>query len=350
VNCENCELRTQSYTPAVTWIDGHLDLAYLGVNGRDLRVRCADPGAGCVSLPELREAGVEMAFATIFTEVAGTGEPGTCSPHDAPHVYRDVDDLDGAHAAGMRQLELYEQLERENCVHIVRSRADLEGDADGPLRILILMEGADPIRSPSELGEWFERGVRMIGLTWAMASRYAGGNASPGPLTAKGLEMVDAMDELGVIHDVSHLADEAFEQLACSVRGPVVASHSNARALATPSQRHLRDDQIEWIGSRGGVIGVNLFRKFLSPTKDGTLHDVVRHAQHMTALTGRSDAIALGSDMDGGFLPSDLASGLEHPTKLRALAEALRAIGWSDEQVRGMQRENWLKFLRRALA
>ena len=337
------------YTLAVTWIDGHLDLAYLGVNGRDLRIRCVDPGAGCVSLPELREAGVGMAFATIFTEVAGTGGPGTCSPHDAPHVYRDFDDLDGAHTAGMRQLELYEQLEREGWVRIVRSLGDLDGDDDGPLRIVMLMEGADPVRSPGELRAWFERGVLIVGLTWAMGSRYAAGNSRPGPLTEIGVEMVHAMDEIGVIHDVSHLADEAFEQLRELASGPVIASHSNARALATPLQRHLRDDQIEWIGKRDGVVGLNLFRKFLSTSQEGTLDDVVRHAQHMARLMGRFDGVALGSDMDGGFGPSELAAGLEHPTKLPALAEALRAAGWSEAQVRGVQRKNWLKFLRRAL-
>jgi len=333
----------------MTWVDGHLDLAYLGVNGRDLRLPCPDPSVGCLSLPELRDANVELAFGTIFTEVAGTGGPGTCSPHDAPHVYMNFEDRDGAHRAGMMQVELYEQLEREGLLRIVRTRSDLDGHDGGPMRLLILMEGADPVRSPDELREWFDRGVRMIGLTWALGSRYAGGNSTGGLLTPIGVDMVHAMDELGVIHDVSHLADESFEHLADTARGPVVASHSNARALATPIERHLRDDQIKWISERGGMIGVNLFRRFLSPTKDGTLADVVRHAQHIVKHMGRFDGIGLGSDIDGGFPPSDLATGLQHPTKLPMLADALREEGWSDAQVHGFQRDNWMRFLRRAL-
>ncbi len=333
---------------AMTWVDGHLDLAYLGLIGRDLRRHCPDPAAACLSLPELREAGVEVAFATIFTEVAGTGPPGSHSPHDAPHVYKSFDDLDGAHAAGMRQLELYELLERDGLLRIVRCRADLD-DASAPLRIVLLMEGADPVRSPDELQLWFDRGVRIIGLTWAMGSRYAGGNARHGALTPIGREFVQAMDELGVAHDVSHLADAAFDDLAAIARGPVIASHSNARALASPTQRHLRDDQIEWIASRDGVIGLNMFQRFLSPGGKASIADVVRHAQHMVKLMGRSDGVALGSDMDGGFPPSDLAAGLEHPAKLPALADALKNAGWSDAAVRGFQRDNWLNWLRGVL-
>lgn len=331
----------------MTWIDGHLDLAYLGVNGRNLRVP-ADPKIGCISLPELRDAGVELAFGTIFTEIAGDGPPHS-SPIGSPHVYRGFDDLDGAHRAGMVQVELYEQLEREGELRIVRTVRDLDALGDGTLRVLILMEGADPVRSPDELREWFDRGVRMIGLTWAMGSRYAGGNSVTGSLTGLGIDMVHAMDDIGVIHDVSHLADDAFEKLANLARGPVVASHSNARALATDSQRHLRDDQIRWLSNHGGIIGLNLFRRFLSPTKDGTLDDVIKHAQHITRVMGRFDGIALGSDADGGFPPTDMAKGLEHPSKLHKLAEALREVGWSEEQVRGLQRENWLRFLRSAL-
>ena len=333
------------------WVDGHLDLAYLAVNGRDLRLPCSDPTAGCLSLPDLREGDVRVALATIFTEIAGSGGPGTCSPHDAPHVYRSINDLHGAFAAGMRQLELYERLEREGCVRIVRTRRDLDfvGDDEGLLRIVILMEGADPIRSPDELALWFERGVRAIGLTWAMGSRYAGGNAAPGRLTTLGMELAHAIDDLGVIHDISHLADDAWEQLAAMARGPIVASHSNARALATPSERHLRDDQIHWLAERGGIIGLNLFKRFLSPTRDGTLRDVVKHANYMADLIGRRDGLALGSDMDGGFPASDLATGLEHPRKLNALAAAMRESGWSEQEVRGFQSENWLRFLRSAL-
>src|SRR5262245_1115693 len=259
------------------WIDGHLDLAYLALQ-RDLRVEIDDPNAGCVSLPALREAGVELCLATIFTE------PGVGGPQHL-HGYPSSDDLDAAEAAGLRQLAIYEQWEAEGEISIVRSASDLEGR--GPaLKVVILMEGADPIRSPDQVSRWFARGLRVVGLAWAAGTRYAGGNSRPpapgrspetahgstagstlgsqpsrgqtrwdacgGGLSSAGIELVGALDEAGIIHDASHLSDAAFDGLLEHAQGPIVASHSNCRALVEPWQRHLRDDQIKTIGDRGG--------------------------------------------------------------------------------------------------
>lgn len=69
----------------------------------------------------------------------------------------------------------------------------------------------------------------------------------------------------------------------------------------------------------------------------------------MRTIMGHTRGIALGSDIDGGFPPTDLAAGLEHPRKLPALSHALRDAGWSDEDVQGFERDNWLRLLRRTL-
>jgi membrane dipeptidase len=335
--------RVTHYHAAMHWIDGHLDLAYLAVCGRDVTLPCADPAIGCVSLPDLHEGGVEVAFATIFTE------PGEAAP-DHPHRYASSDDLDGAERAGIAQLEVYESLERRGLMRLIRRRDDVDDRSDG-LKIVLLMEGADPIRSPEHVASWHQRGMRMIGLTWATGSRYAGGNERQGPLTALGRELVAALDAHGVIHDASHLADAALaDLLACAV-GPIVASHSNCRALLPPTanQRHLRDDQIIAIERRGGIIGLNLFTKFLVAGRRAEVGDCVRHVERVCELTGHRRGVALGSDMDGGFGPNDLPAGLDHPAKLVVLSSALRNAGWSEADVAGFARGNWLRFLRDAL-
>src|SRR5262249_11849773 len=143
------------------------------------------------------------------------------------------------------------------------------------LKVVLLMEGADPIRSPDEVPLWFERGVRMVGLTWAMGTRYAGGNHVHGPLTPLGFDMIPALDEVGIIHDASHLADEAFDGLLARARGPIVASHSNCRALLENKQRHLRDDQIKAIGERGCIVGLNLYTSFLAVGRQATIDDCI---------------------------------------------------------------------------
>ncbi len=354
------------------WADGHLDLAYLAVAGRDRRTACDDPAQGCISLPDLRAGNVSLIYATIFTE---PGKP------DEPFGYRDSDDVDGAERAGLRQIEVYEALERAGEIQIVRMRDDLGemtpsparrgragvgvryGEDHSPIKVVILMEGADSIRSPNHARMWFERGVRIVGLTWATGTRYAGGNAKPGPLTRGGREMIAALDELGIIHDLSHLSDPAVEELFALSRGKVIASHSNARALlahepkdAVPGvsaglKRHLPDDFIREIAAREGVIGLNLYSKFLiggeavSAGKRATIDDCIAHIEHIANVMGHRRGIALGSDADGGFPPTMLPENLDHPRKWSALADALRGRGWKDQEISNFEHDNWQRFL-----
>jgi membrane dipeptidase len=331
------------YHVAVRWVDGHLDLAYLAVSGRDLTHPCEAGSNGCVSLPALREGGVEVALATIFTEVG-------VDPATHPYGFRTSNDLDAAEAAGRRQLETYDRLRAAGDLLLVRSAGDLETSSSLP-RIVLLMEGADPIRSPEEVQWWHERGLRIVGLTWALGSRYAGGNEKHGPLTSLGRELVAELDRRHIIHDVSHLADEAFDELMALARGQIVATHSNCRELLPPSinQRHLRDDQIVAINKRGGIVGLNLFTKFLVAGRRAAIADCLRHVERMCELMGHRRGVALGSDMDGGFGADQLPQELDHPAKLARLAEALRESGWSDEEVRGFASDNWLGLLRSAL-
>lgn len=322
------------------WIDGHLDLAYLAVSGRDLRRPETDPAVGCISYPALAEGGVRLAFATIFTEA---GAP------DAPAGYRDRDDVEGAARAGRAQLAWYEAEEEAGRLRIVRARDDLEGwDRPGPLRVVLLMECADPIASPAEAAWWFGRGVRLVGLSWAYGSRYSGGNARGGPITRAGYELVAAFDELGIVHDASHLSDESFDELLDATDRLVVATHSNCRALLSPKERHLDDARIARIAARGGVVGLNLFGRFLAEERRATLDDAVRHARRVMRIGGPG-ASSLGSDFDGGFGPDQLPEGLDHPRRLDDLARALRVAGATESDVCAFARDNWLRVLRAAL-
>jgi membrane dipeptidase len=117
-------------------------------------------------------------------------------------------------------------------------------------------------------------------------------------------------------------------------------------------ERHLPDRLIGAIAQRGGVVGLNLYGSFLVPKSAGrraTVADAVAHVEHACAVAGTRAVAALGSDMDGGFDASSLPDGLDHPKKLRALPEALRAAGWSARDVAGFTSANWLRVLRLAL-
>jgi len=341
--------------PPMLIVDAHLDLAYNALRGRDFLRPAADAssddqGAAAVSLPDLRAGGVALACGTIY-----------CQP-DHQRIGQGYRTADEAAAAGRAQLAWYHQHCRDGHLRLVLCAADLpQGDGasprqsspPAPLPIIILMEGADPIRDPAEAQWWFDAGVRIVGLAWR-ATRYAGGTGEAGPLTPQGVELVAAMDRLGIIHDVSHLAEQSFWQLLEQSVGPVMASHSNCRAII-PTDRHLSDQMIRALAARGGVIGVNLFDKFLLPpeqhgSRRATLDDVVRHIEHLASVMGHTRQIGLGSDMDGGFGREHLPRELTTAADLPRLFEHLSARGFSREQVEGMAAGNWLEFFARHLA
>jgi len=322
----------------------------LAVAGRDVTRRVPHGGRGCVSIPDLLAGGVRLALATIFTQ--SDADPTTC-----PYAYRGRNDVEGAATAGWRQVEAYRMLEASGALRIVRCREELPAldapvpdasDVEAPLAVVLLMEGADPIRDAADAKRWHDAGVRAVGLTWAMGSRHAGGDSTGGGLTETGRELVAAFDELGMIHDVSHLAVPAVDELLSLARGPVVASHSNARALVAEHDRHLHDRHIVAIAERGGVIGLNLYTRFLRKDRRATIDDAVAHVERVAEFGGVA-ATGLGSDMDGGFDADKLPIGLDAPRRLPALLDALAATGWRESDLAAFAAGNWLRVLRSAL-
>ena len=322
------------------WFDAHLDLACLAVNGRDLTApldSCGGPWlpAG-VTFGSLAEGGVTRCLATVFTEADGDPREASSYP---------MGDAAAAARAGRLQVETYRRWKAEG---------------RGP-RMDLLIECADPVSGPEELPWWRERGVVAIGLAWARGSRYATGNsaATRDPavgLTDSGRAMVRAMDELKVVHDLSHLSDRACDELLDLARGPVIASHSNVRALLDgplgpggDNHRHLRDETIRQIADRGGVIGLNLIKHFIAPAnKDdpGDRPSVARaidHVEYIADLVGHRRAVGLGSDMDGGVSARDLPAGIDAPRGYALLAEELRRRGWPDADIRAFA---WGNFAR----
>lgn len=304
-----------------------------------------------ITFPSLHEGCVTACLGTIFTEPDGDDAVGYPSG-----------DIEAARRAGLRQLERYHRWASAGLLGLNLERATRpEGpgisNPDAPLSIGILVEGADPIRSPDELGWWAERAVIAIGLTWAKSSRYAGGNSTEAGLTDLGRAMIPAMDALGIVHDASHLSDRALDELLSLTDQPVIASHSNCRALLDGvNQRHLRDETIVEIGRRGGVIGLNLVRNFIrtgldraDPSDRPSINDAVRHVEHVCGLMGHSAGVGLGTDMDGGISAHDLPAGINAPSDLAKLTDALRAAGWSREGVNDFAHGNWSRFFGRFL-
>ena len=344
--------------------DAHLDLAYNALRGRNVLAPAAeqtpdDEGVPSVGLPDLRAGGVGLVCATVFAEPSINGKPG----------YRNAEE---AHDAGWRQVRWYQEQIAAGAIRFVKTADELpEGCEDGesrmedrqgdaapssilhPLSSILLLEGADPLRTPDDIPVWFNAGMRIVGLAWKR-TRYAGGTGAPGPLTPEGVELVRHLDGFGVIHDASHLAEESFWQLLDLTAGPIIASHSNCRAIV-PTDRQLSDDMIRAVAARGGVIGINFFDKFLLPPTEygkrrATLADVVRHVRHICDLTGSHAHVAIGTDMDGGFGRNEIPEEIATSADLPKVAEALGGHDYGESAVRSIMGGNWLSFFHRSLA
>jgi membrane dipeptidase len=349
-------------------VDAHLDLAYNATTfGRDLRLPLADiraaeehhqdvkkRGTALVSMPELRRGGIGLAFGTLFALPAGKQS----FPGEEHLSYRTADE---AFRIAQSQLDYYHRLADEvdyvrvvgdlpSLDEVVNSHAD---GGEGLLGIVPLMEGADPIREPAEAELWYERGLRLIGLAWDDTRYAAGAWQAGGPLTAEGYLLLDVMADLGFILDLTHMSDEASLQALDRYEGPVIASHSNARAIV-PTARQLSDQQIRRIAEHDGVIGVVLANNFLKPElrksdpkETVTLQDVVAHVDHMCQLIGDAAHVGLGSDFDGGFGLEHVPAEIESAASLPRIAEALKAYGYAPADTAQIMGGNWLALLRR---
>ena len=140
--------------PAARWFDAHLDLAYLAETGRDLHAEPEDARGRhqpvCVTLPALARAGVGTCLGTIFTEPVDPDDPDR---ETGAFAYADGDAL-GAWKAGMRQLRLYQAWRDAGIVQLMPRRGQRAPDTGAPLRLGVLMEGADPIETPEQVDEW----------------------------------------------------------------------------------------------------------------------------------------------------------------------------------------------------
>ena len=179
-----------------------------------------------------------------------------------------------------------------------------------------------------KLKQAYQDGVRLITLTW----NYPNGLGEPHcgeqhkKLTPKGIEFVEAMQDLGIIVDCSHLNDAGTEQLGDILDVPFVASHSNAREV-TAHTRNLPDNLIKLIANKGGVIGLNFAQSFLGISPVSRIEDIVKHGLYLINKGGE-DVVALGTDFDGIKPYTEIKDASE----MYRLYDAFKEVGLSVEQ------------------
>ena len=316
-------------------VDAHLDIAWNAVSsGRGFLTPTA-PGY-LVSRSALIANGVGLVFATLYTAPAPAGRAMRTR-----FVYENAHE---AHIMAMAELNYY----RSCGLQLIRDKAELESYVSswrrGRLAAVLLMEGADPVEDPSQLGAWTGMGIRIIGPAWG-GTRYSGGTGAPGGLTELGVQLLKAMRRKRVILDLSHMAEQAVADAFAMWRGPIMASHSNSRAIV-PGDRQVTDETVKEIARRDGVIGVSFYQKHLRSSGRATLDDVVKHVLHHAHAAGGPERVGLGTDLDGGF--DSKQAPLSDLAELKELAVRLRRH-FTKTQVEGVMGDNWIEFLGRSL-
>lgn len=348
-------------------IDGHLDLAMNALDwNRDLTESVAEirrfeaetgvsgkgRAAGTVAFPDMRRGRVAVCLATLLSRIARPGNP--LPGYNHAHI---------AYAAAHGHLAYYRALQADALLRIITDWPGLaahmrEWEASPgapPIGAIISMEGADPILSPAQLEAWWQAGLRVLGLTHYGVSTYAHGTGVEGGLTPLGGPLLKEMERLGMILDLTHLADQSFWEALDAFGGPVLASHNNCRSLV-PGQRQYSDDQIRIIIERDGVIGCALDAWMLYPgwVKGETPNTVVDlraaadHIDHICQLAGNARHAAIGTDLDGGFGTEQTPRDVDTIADVQRLAGLLGERGYKAEEIEAIFHGNWLRLFERA--
>ena len=208
--------------------------------------------------------------------------------------------------------------------------------------ILTVEEGGVLNGRMERLGELYDRGVRLMTLTWNYTNCIGSPNSrNPAVmeegLTEFGINVIEQMNDKGMIIDVSHLSDGGFWDCIRYSRAPIAASHSNARMLCR-HPRNLTDEMLRALGEKGGVAGVNFYSPFLREKGRAQLADLVLHIRHMVNCAGE-DAVALGSDFDG-FDPADCPEGAGSVLDVGKVFSSLKKNGFTQRQIEKIARDN----------
>ena len=367
-------------------VDAHQDIAYNILSfGRDYTLSAADTrrleigtqtpqrnGDTLLGWPDYQRGNVAVVFSTLFAA------PGHRREGDwETLVYTDYAE---AHSLYRAQVDAYHRLADDHPEYfsLVQTQVDLKSILDewknnpiqeevhpeegypvrqgNPVGLVLLMEGAEGIRHPDELEEWWEMGVRMVGPAWA-GTRFCGGTHEPGPLTKDGLALLEGMADLGFGLDISHMDETAVLQALDMYPGTIFASHSNAASLLrTDSNRHLSNRVIHGVIERNGMIGTVFYNSFLKGgwrrgdrRDEVTLGHVITQIDTICQVAGDARHVGLGTDFDGGFGVQSVPPEIDTIADLQKLTPLLSERGYSQEEIDGILGQNWLTMLQKIL-
>ena len=299
-------------------VDAHEDIAFhINYFERDF----INPDIPCmITLPGLIQAGVRLVFNTIFVH-----------PKHRP---------DQTVEKAKSQVQIYEDIffkNSDNVSKILNSKDLDQLMNNNKIGFITLMEGADP-------KYYFDKGMRILGPAWNNKNRYASGHETDSALSDEGKQLINEMNKLGITLDLSHLNEKCFWDAINITELIPIATHSNSRTL-TDHPRNLYDDQLLAISEKGGVTGIVFYNTFLKTGKDTpSLEDIFKHTDYIINLCGE-DHVGIGTDLDGGKI-EEFPKEMQHISSLPAVAKYFLEKGYSEERVRKIMGNNFLRVLK----
>ena len=310
-------------------IDMHCDTFWLMMRKQGLSLHKNEL---CIDIEKMRAAGSMAQFFASFIHM---------SEFDGENAVED------RHALDMIAYGKSELAKCSDSITIARNYNELIANNDnGVMSAILTVEEGGIINGKMEyLEELYRQGIRLITLTWNHENCIGFPNSRDPELMKQGLkpfgiEVVKRMNELGMIIDVSHLSDGGFWDVIKHSTKPVVASHSNARALCN-HPRNLTDEMIKTLAHKGGVAGVNFYPYFLQENGKATVEDIANHAWHMYQVGGE-EFVAIGTDFDG-FDEGEL--DITHIGEMNLVYDAMIKRGFTHRQMDKILSGNILRVL-----
>lgn len=236
--------------------------------------------------------------------------------------------------------KFYEEMNKNSFTVIKNAKTLNETMKNGKVGAILAIENGLALCGSLEvLNMLYKLGVRLITLTHNGKNELGVGAMTENVgLTPFGRDVVEKMNLCGMAVDASHISENGFWDILGISKKPIIVSHSNARAVCA-HKRNLTDEQIRAVIKNGGVIGINLFPKFLNGKEKASVKDVLLHIEHMLSL-GAENNIGIGTDFDG---IESTPKGLENAEKLKTLFYEMKKIGYSDELTEKISHKNFLR-------
>jgi membrane dipeptidase len=301
----------------------------------------------------------------IFNKKRSLGEKSDYSHLDIPRMKKGgvnvqffaafIEEIYKPNASLKRTLQLidciYQQIEKnKEEISIATDYEQIKNTIEADkIAAILSIEGGEALEGDlGVLRMLYKLGVRLLTLTWNQRNQIADGvgeSQTGSGLTEFGFKVIDEMNKLGMLIDVSHLSETCFWEVIKRSKSPIVASHSNCYALC-PHLRNLKDEQIKAIAEKGGIIGITFVPDFLTNEKrETTIKDVTEHIDYLVKRVG-VDYVGLGSDFDGTKV---LPLGLEGVDKVPNITEELLNRGYKVEEIEKILGNNWVRVFKKVV-